>query len=115
MPDVALVQRKQQQEELSELQVEHARKRKKLVTEQDGEIQQIKQDFVGKKESTLEQGQASVNHIKKTQNKKTANGFKKKSPKRIMKSKTTIKIKLIKSKKVAKGLLKEFAPTLKRK
>ncbi len=68
MPDVALVQRKQQQEELTELQAEHARKRKKLVTEQDGEIQQIKQDFVGKKESTLEQGQASVNHIKKAQN-----------------------------------------------
>ncbi len=68
MPDIALAQRKQQQEDLTELQSEHARKRKKLVTEQDGEIQQIKQDFVGKKAATLDQGQASVNHIKKTQN-----------------------------------------------
>ena len=68
MPEVPLVQRKQQQEDLSELQAEYARKRKKLVTEQDGELHQIKQDFVGKKEATLEQGQAAVNHIKKTQN-----------------------------------------------
>ena len=67
MPEVPLLQRNKQQDEMSQLQTEHARKRKKLISEQDGDIQKIKQDFVTKKESTLEQGQAAVNHIKKTQ------------------------------------------------
>ena len=49
MPEVPLLQRNKQQDEMSELQTEHARKRKKLISEQDGDIQKIKQDFVTKK------------------------------------------------------------------
>ena len=65
MPEA--VQRNKNQEELTDLQIEHSRKRKKLVSEQDTDIQSLKQTFVKQKEAATEQGDAAVNHIKKNQ------------------------------------------------
>ncbi len=111
MPEVPLLQRNKQQDEMSELQTEHARKRKKLISEQDGDIQKIKQDFVTKKESTLEQGQAAVNHIKKTQTVELdrAQDSRKKLQEKVVKEsaevETNYQLKIVKVKESRQGII----------
>jgi HSP20 family molecular chaperone IbpA len=69
MPEVTISQRnqQQQQDELADLATEYARKRKKLVSEKEGELDNVRQNYHARKESVQEQGEAAINHIKKAQ------------------------------------------------
>lgn len=57
--------RRNQQEELQELQSEHARKKKKLIQSEEAKLDELKDNYQQKKENAQTQGQAAVNHIRR--------------------------------------------------
>jgi len=59
--------RRQQSDELSELQAEYAQKKKKYAREQEQELSDMKDYYNDRKEDTRVQGEAAINHIRKRQ------------------------------------------------
>ncbi|MES3037224.1 MAG: Hsp20 family protein [Bdellovibrionota bacterium] len=68
-------QQSQAQAEMAELQSEYARKKKRYVANQEDEIQGIKEHYNSRKDQTIKQGEAVVNHIKKAQDENIANAY----------------------------------------
>ncbi|HRO66588.1 MAG TPA: hypothetical protein PL182_03380 [Pseudobdellovibrionaceae bacterium] len=59
--------RRQNQDELADLQSEHHRNKKRLLKNQEEEIQDLKSDYVERRANVAEQGEAAVNHIRAKQ------------------------------------------------
>src|SRR5690606_37021009 len=59
--------RRAQQNELSELQAEYAKKKKQYASEQEAQLADIKEHYNIRKEETRDQGEAAINHIRKKQ------------------------------------------------
>ncbi|MFP5518732.1 MAG: hypothetical protein ACLGGX_02420 [Bdellovibrionia bacterium] len=56
--------RKNQQNELAELQAEYAEKRKRIAKDKEREINNLEESYQNKKEHTQTQGAAAINHIR---------------------------------------------------
>lgn len=59
--------RRQQQDELSDMQTEFARKKKRAGEQNEAELEDIHRTHEARKESVEEQGRAAINHIRKAQ------------------------------------------------
>jgi HSP20 family molecular chaperone IbpA/F0F1-type ATP synthase membrane subunit b/b' len=59
--------RREPQNDLSDLQSEYAKKKKKYASEQEQQLEDMKEYYNGRKEETREQGEAAINHIRKKQ------------------------------------------------
>ncbi|XGC81838.1 hypothetical protein ACES2L_05000 [Bdellovibrio bacteriovorus] len=61
------IERKSQQAELAELNAEYARKKKKLVQDNEEQINDLKEYYGEKKDAVSAQNEAAINHIQKRQ------------------------------------------------
>lgn len=59
--------RQRQTEEISELQAEQNRKRKRVVAEGEQELGELRDDYEKRKEALIERSEAAINHIRKEQ------------------------------------------------
>lgn len=56
--------RRQNQDELADLQSEHNRNKKRLLKNQNEEIQDLRNDYTDRRANVTEQGEAAINHIR---------------------------------------------------
>jgi HSP20 family molecular chaperone IbpA len=67
MASEILKQTRSNSQELTDLQTEYIKKRRKLIADQEQDLQQLQENYDRRREATKSSGEAAINHIKRTQ------------------------------------------------